>query len=56
MEKKKSVKWTIFFIVIVIAGVVSLWTILSRQANQNRSYSGAKYIECPAGGTIDGQS
>ena len=43
--KKKSVKWAAISIVITVIAVVSLWTFLSRQANQDRSYPGAKFIK-----------
>ncbi|NLB41641.1 MAG: hypothetical protein GX815_05165 [Clostridiales bacterium] len=43
--KKKSVKWVAISIAITIIAVVSLWTFLSRQANQDKSYPGAKFIE-----------
>lgn len=42
---KKSMKWTIILIVVAVIGIVSAWSILSRQANQNKSYTGAKFVE-----------
>lgn len=43
--KKKSVKWAVISIMITIIVVVSLWTVLSHQANKDRSYPGAKFIK-----------
>ena len=43
--KKKSMKWAFIAIAIAVIAAISIWTILSRQANQNRSYSGAQFIE-----------
>lgn len=43
--KKKSFKWAAISIIITIIAVVSLWTFISRQANQDKSYPGAKFIE-----------
>ncbi len=43
--KKKSFRWAAISIIITIIAVVTLWTFISRQANQDKSYPGAKFIE-----------
>jgi cytochrome c biogenesis factor len=51
MWSKKSMRWTIILIVVAVIGIISAWSILSRQANQNKSYSGAKFVECSTEGS-----
>ena len=46
---KKSVRWTVVLIVAILAiGAVSLWSILSRRANQEKTYTGARFIRTEA--------
>lgn len=46
---KKSIRWTVVLIVVVLAiGTVSLWSILSRRANQEKTYTGARFIRAEA--------
>ena len=42
---RKKANWTIVTIALVLVGLVSIWTIFSRQANKDKSYTGAKFIE-----------
>jgi cytochrome c biogenesis factor len=49
---KKSMRWTIILIIVAVIGIVSAWSILSRQANQNKSYTGAKFIGYETGGSM----
>jgi hypothetical protein len=44
-------RWTIILIVVAVIGIISAWSILNRQANQNKSYSGAKFVECSTEGS-----
>lgn len=55
-KNRKRMKWAIAAIVIVLIGALSVWTILTQQANQDKSYSGAKFIEYWTGGCINGMS
>jgi predicted negative regulator of RcsB-dependent stress response len=46
---KKSIRWTVVLIVVVLAiGTVSLWSILSRHTNQEKTYTGAIFIRTEA--------
>jgi len=54
MGSRKRINWTIVTIALVLVGLVSIWTILSRHANKDKSYTGAKFIEFEAGGWMNG--
>ncbi len=51
---RKKINWTIMTIALVLIGIISVWTILSRHANKDKSYTGAKFIEYEAGVWIYG--
>ena len=54
-ENKKRIKnWAIAAIAFVLIALLSIWTILTQQANQDKSYSGAKFVKSQAGGRTDG--
>ena len=53
-ESRKKINWTIITIAIVLTGLISVWTILSRHANQDKAYSGAKFIQYKAGDKTGG--
>jgi FlaG/FlaF family flagellin (archaellin) len=42
-------KWLVVALVVILVGAISVWTFLSQKANQNRTYSGAKFIEFYSG-------
>jgi len=48
--RRKTIKWSIFIIVMILIATISLWAILSRHTNQDKSYSGAKFVEYHLGG------
>ncbi|MGI6538020.1 MAG: hypothetical protein ACOX22_06760 [Caldicoprobacterales bacterium] len=50
-------KWIMAAILILLMTAISVWTVIGRQANQDRKYSGAKYVEAvesSSGGRVDG--
>ena len=51
---KRSIKWVIILIVVAVIGTVSVWSILSRQANEDKSYTGARFIRSETGGSMFG--
>lgn len=53
-NKNRIKNWTITAVAFVLIGLLFVWTILTRQANQDKSYSGAKFVEYQAGGLADG--
>jgi len=51
---KKKINWTMVAIALTLIGLVSVWMILSRHANQDKAYSGAKFIQYKAGDKTGG--
>lgn len=43
--KKISLGLAFILILIIIVGAVTVWSYLNRQANENKKYSGAKFID-----------
>ena len=44
VRNKKSMKWVIILIAVAVIGTISVWSVLSRQANENKTYTGARFI------------
>lgn len=49
IKKKKSLSIAVIAVILVIIGAVSVWSYLSRQANKEKTFNGAKFISMDAG-------